>query len=158
MSPLSSGPLPALPFFNVRDFGAVGNGVVDDTNAVQATINAASAAGGIANFPAGTYLVSATITIGNSGVALVGAGQANELTNDAATTIKFAGGVNADMFKAADTTVIRTLYLWNLALDGNKAGNTSGSCVDYAHLDIGSHAGMGLFNVTLQNFAGNGLY
>ncbi|MGY1736601.1 glycosyl hydrolase family 28-related protein [Geodermatophilus sp. SYSU D00684] len=43
-------------FFDVRDHGAVGDGVHDDTVAVQATIDAAQAAGGgVVHFPAGTY-------------------------------------------------------------------------------------------------------
>lgn len=37
---------------NVKDFGAVGNGVADDTAAIQAAINA----GGTVYFPIGTYL------------------------------------------------------------------------------------------------------
>lgn len=40
------------------DFGAVGDGVTDDHEAIQAVIDAASngEGGGIITFPAGTYL------------------------------------------------------------------------------------------------------
>lgn len=45
---------------NVRDFGAVGDGVTDDTAAIQAAMNAVSAAGGgVVNMPSGQYVVSA---------------------------------------------------------------------------------------------------
>lgn len=41
---------------SVKDFGAVGNGVADDTAAIQAAIDAVNAAGGgVVYFPAGTY-------------------------------------------------------------------------------------------------------
>jgi len=44
---------------NVRDFGAKGDGIADDTPAIQAAINAAAAApgGGIVDIPKGTYLL-----------------------------------------------------------------------------------------------------
>jgi len=45
---------------SVKDFGAKGDGLVDDTAAIQATINAASVAGGgTVFFPPGTYLIAA---------------------------------------------------------------------------------------------------
>jgi len=50
--------LPNLPTFNVKDYGALGDGATDDTVAIRATINAASSAGGgIVYFPTGTYAV-----------------------------------------------------------------------------------------------------
>ena len=44
---------------SVKDFGAVGDGVTDDTAAIQAAVNAAYSV----MFPEGTYLVSSTITL-----------------------------------------------------------------------------------------------
>ena len=47
---------------NVRDFGAVGNGVVDDTAAIQKAIDAALVAGGGELFiPAGKYRITGTL-------------------------------------------------------------------------------------------------
>lgn len=51
--------------FNVRQYGAVGDGVADDTLAIRAAISAAnSAGGGVVYFPAGTYLLSTTSSDG----------------------------------------------------------------------------------------------
>lgn len=71
--------------FNVKhpDFGATGDGVTDDTAAIQLAIDAVVAAGGgIVYLPVGVYLVSSSLTIGASGstttgVRLVGAGAYN---------------------------------------------------------------------------------
>lgn len=47
----------AAPRFDIRQFGAIGNGEAKDTAAIQKTIDAASAAGGgTVVFPRGTYL------------------------------------------------------------------------------------------------------
>jgi hypothetical protein len=62
---------------NVIDYGAVGNGVADDTAAIQAAINfvgTQSPAGGIVYMPKGLYLTSATINMNYDNVQLVGEG------------------------------------------------------------------------------------
>ena len=46
---------------SVKDFGAVGNGVADDTAEIQAALTAG--AGRSVYFPGGTYLISATLTV-----------------------------------------------------------------------------------------------
>jgi hypothetical protein len=62
-------------YFNVKQYGAIGNGTADDTSAIQASINAAiNAGGGIVFFPAGTYKVSSPLNLSSSGVILAGSG------------------------------------------------------------------------------------
>src|SRR6516165_2801908 len=46
----------SAPVDNVRDFGAVGNGIIDDTNAIQNAANDAAAHGKAVFFPGGIYL------------------------------------------------------------------------------------------------------
>ena len=59
---------------SVRDFGAVGDGVADDTAEIQAALDAAAAAGGgIVHLPDQHYVVTATLEIPD-GVTLVGRG------------------------------------------------------------------------------------
>ena len=50
---------------SVKDFGAVGDGVTDDTAAIQLAVTAAANAGGSLFFPAGNYYVTSTITVPN---------------------------------------------------------------------------------------------
>jgi hypothetical protein len=60
--------MPTIPatIFNVTNYGAIGNGLKDNTTNIQNTINAANAAGGgIVEIPAGTFL-SGPITLTNS--------------------------------------------------------------------------------------------
>jgi len=51
---------------SVMDYGAVGDGVVDCTSAFQSALDAAIASGGTVIVPAGNYLVSSTLTLGDS--------------------------------------------------------------------------------------------
>lgn len=48
---------------NVKDFGAIGDGVTDDTEAIQAALSAASKA---VFFPAGTYITTKTLVVGDN--------------------------------------------------------------------------------------------
>lgn len=56
---------------NVRSFGARGDGVADDTAAIQAAINSLAATGGIVFLPGGVYKVTTTINLVSS-VSLIG--------------------------------------------------------------------------------------
>jgi hypothetical protein len=49
-------------FVSVQDFGAIGDGVADDTAAIQAAINSQPATGGSVYFPIGTYRITSAIT------------------------------------------------------------------------------------------------
>lgn len=85
--------------YNVKAYGAVGDDATNDTAAVQAAMDAAaSAGGGIAYFPKGTYRVS-SIATSNVNVSLVGA-------NPGASKIKCTV-VNGNCFASsyADTVI-----------------------------------------------------
>lgn len=67
-------------FVSVKDFCAVGDGVVDDTAAIQAAITSVGAAGGGSiYFPAGTYKISAQLNITYSSIRLVGSSRYSTL-------------------------------------------------------------------------------
>lgn len=59
---------------SVKDFGAVGDGVADDTAAIQAAIDNFPTGSGTVYFPKGTYLVTSTISITQDSIDLVGSG------------------------------------------------------------------------------------
>jgi len=75
---------------NVKDFGAVGDGVADDTAAIQAAINSTSPFGEVF-FPEGTYKISSTITLpsssGLSGITLRGIGWGSVIKPTSAVSI-----------------------------------------------------------------------
>jgi hypothetical protein len=52
---------------SVKDFGAVGNDITDDTAAIQLAINYANTIGGDVYFPPGIYKITSGLTINNSG-------------------------------------------------------------------------------------------
>ena len=54
------------PFFNVKDFGATGNGTTNDAVAIQAALNAAATSGGVVFVPQGVYVVGAKLTMYSS--------------------------------------------------------------------------------------------
>jgi hypothetical protein len=60
---------------NVRDFGAVGDGVTDDTAAIQAAINSST---GVVFFPEGQYRVNGDLTASNR-ISLAGEGSASQI-------------------------------------------------------------------------------
>jgi len=59
---------------SVKDKGAVGNGVADDTAAIQAAINSFSSGSGTVYFPPGIYKVTSKITVAQNRIHLIGAG------------------------------------------------------------------------------------
>lgn len=114
--------------FNVQNYGAKGDGITDDTAAIQSAIDAAAAAGGGQVYmPTGTYIVSGGeepsdgCLMLKSNVYLFGDGMGD-------TTVKVADGSDTKI-----TGVIRSAYgeethdfgVSNLTIDGNR-DNTTG--------------------------------
>jgi hypothetical protein len=115
---------------SVKDFGATGDGVADDTAEIQAALDYAnSLSGAQVYFPRGTYLTG-KLTI-YSGTYLLGDGRNN-------TTIKLKDGADTDLiygyladtlWGGATTTGLTSWGIRNLTLDGNRANNAAGSCI-----------------------------
>ena len=104
--------------YDVKDYGAVGDGVSDDTTAVQAAIDAALVTGGVVFFPGGDYVITTELQCENSG-----------------TAVSFLG-VGADVF--SDQTTSRLLYTTTgsgslLSLEAKRGFTATGMAFGYNH-------------------------
>ena len=148
--------------FDVRDYGAKGDGSADDTRAIQLAINAASqAGGGEVWMPPGTYRVSgpnadgACITL-KSHVALIGSGQGE-------TVLKLADGSSADIDGIVRASALHNTLdasVQNFTIDGNQ-NHTSGTVhglVTGSDSNPGAHTiDFAVQGVALANCSGDGL-
>jgi hypothetical protein len=131
--------------YSVRDFGAAGDGVTDDTAAIQAAVNACvPSGGGTVYFPPGSYAISSTVTVppltnGAQGtpVILLGAGPTQDgfFGNKPFGSMCIAKNLAGDMFATVDTTEQNTVCAARLGFYGNNAGiGASQTAGDLLHL------------------------
>src|SRR5260221_13600380 len=85
--------------FNVRAFGAKGDGTTDDTTAIQNAITAAAAAGGTVYLPFGVYKITAMLQLGNGTTGGASTQNGIRVRGDGmfATTIKWGGAASGQM-------------------------------------------------------------
>ena len=142
-------------FFNVKDYGALGNNSSDDTAAIQSAIDAANISGGIVFVPEGIYLISSPLTIySNIEIMGTGAGSSEIRTNvygigatwnGGGTQYMIDGGVGNDIWYF----ILRDISFRGAGID---ATNTSGFRVDASNNALNL-----LFeNVLLYDIAGDG--
>jgi hypothetical protein len=95
-------------------YSAVGNGVADDSAAIQAAINAANAAGGgQVIFPAGTYKCNTGLTITGDKISLTGISMFGSVIKKGADVVLIdASGTDSNTHR-------NNFQLRNLTLDGN---------------------------------------
>jgi hypothetical protein len=104
------------PWFDVKRYGATGDGVTEDTTAVQAALTAAKgAAGGRVYLPAGAYLVGALALEDADNITICGDGPGRTILQ-----LKAAGNGHIFQFTRCDD-----LTVCDLEIDGNKANQTS---------------------------------
>jgi hypothetical protein len=98
---------------NVVDYGAVGDGVANDTAAIQAAINQAALSSGIVCFPVGTFNITSPLDLKGKYITLCGAGMKT-------TIIKAVSAVSTmfDIYEVSDV-VLSPFVISNLTLDGN---------------------------------------
>lgn len=109
--------------FNVKSYGALGDGANDDTAEVQAAIDAAEAAGGgVVYFPKGTYLMSAQLT-STEAIALLGDGQQLSILKWNAS-----GGITHTGGSTATPTGRKIFYAKGLSFIADFAG--AGTAID----------------------------
>lgn len=80
---------------NIKDFGAVGDGTTDDTQAIQDAIDDLPSTGGSVFVPAGTYSITSPLTL-SSYITLEGIGFASIIQNNSTT--------NTDAIQAIGTS------------------------------------------------------
>lgn len=112
--------------FSVKDFGAVGNGVADDTAAVQAAIDWTSANGKSVFFPDGTYSVEQIII--RARTRMFGNGRTSQIKRRSDNQLDLLYGVNSNaLWGNTDTNVTNFAYdveIHDLYLDGGVDGVT----------------------------------
>jgi len=103
--------------YDVTTYGALGDGIADDTTKIQAAINAASTAGGgTVMFPGGTYKITAVITL-KDGVSLVGTGVKS-------TKIYQATANTGALYMETTTIPLGRLTISDMHIQGTGAGTT----------------------------------
>lgn len=112
---------------NVFDFGAVGNGITDDTAAIQAAINSFGIAGGTLILPVGTYKVTNTINI-NKPIFMIGStpGSTYQPTTTPAVSIVWGGSVGGNIIKFGGFgTLISGGGIEGILIDGSLTAATA---------------------------------
>ncbi|WP_349617119.1 M10 family metallopeptidase C-terminal domain-containing protein [Azotobacter salinestris] len=148
--------------YNVKDFGALGDGVTDDRAAIQAAIDAAYASGGgTVHLPPGEYRVSAAgepsdgCLLLRDGVYLAGAGMGE-------TVVKLVDGSTAKitgMVRSAFAEETNNFGMRDLTLDGNRAnttGKVDGWFNGYAPGQPGVNTNVTIERVEVREMSGYG--
>ncbi len=137
--------------FNVKDapYGALGNGVANDTAAIQRAVDAMAGKGGTVLIPAGTYLVDVTVAIKvKSGLTL---------QMDPATVLKAipTSDANTEILLLSNVSNVNIL---GGTLEGERAGHT-GTTGEWGHgLSLIGASHVVVSGVTAKECWGDGFY
>lgn len=130
--------------YNVRDYGAKGDGSTDDTTAFNSANTAATATNGLIYVPHGTYIINPsnlnTISASFMGESMLG------------TVLKIVNSFNATQ-NLLRVVSVSNITVGKFTLDGNKANVAGG--IQFG-LYISTTTDCGVMNTFTKNFTGDG--
>ena len=144
-----------ISWVNAKDFGAVGDGVTDDTTALQNAINACIGTGSLKPkalyIPAGNYLISSSLTIltGNSGL-LTGW----HVFGDGRYTTQITQNTdNTPIFLCAPSLMHSCLFEhMSLTFTNMQTGNTSGNVFTFTGSNLNDIYNSKWYDIQASNF------
>jgi hypothetical protein len=140
---------------SVTDYGAVGDGITDDTAAVQAAIDATEAVRGILTFPSGEYKITAALVVDTQGVTLRGASRNGTLGSAQIGAVLKQTTTTADALQVkADAITVEDIQAYG---PGTGAGTGRGIVVDTGVSGPPTQSRVTLRRVWARNFPGNGI-
>jgi len=136
---------------NVKSLGAVGNGLTDDSDAIQAALDT----GGAVYVPQGDYLINNTLRVELDGTVIIGEGPSNRKgsTQEAAVSRFLAGplltGQVLRVQRAANDRPLAAIGISGIGIDGDNRAGIEGLLFRANHSVID--------NVNIWQCPGNGL-
>lgn len=137
---------------SVKDFGAVGDGVTDDSAAVQAAIN--SVTSGSIYFPAGNYRINTGLVVENKSIQLIGDGFSTQLvylgTGTFLTFLYNFAGWGQQQYDIQSMTILNGINPSDCCIELRYTGGAVGTVQDRLRLvnveiQSNSYWGKGLF-------------
>jgi hypothetical protein len=137
--------LAQITTINVKNFGAKGDGVTDDTLAIQSAIDSLSqTGGGRIFFPIGTYKITSAINISKKFIIIDGEGKKSTIYN--------TGTTSSIIFQDSDQIVIK-----NIGIDG--IGGIAGvNAINLHGIEFINTHHVKLDNVSIMYNGGHGIY
>lgn len=149
---------------NIKDYGAIGDGIADDTAAIQAALDAVGTTGGAVFVPQGTYKITATLKF-DSGTTIYGIG-IDSLIKGASIAVplfqsKGGSGSRRYRFVMRDLGIDNTTTIADgIGLDLRNVSDSKLDNVFISNVDMGiqfyADAGLGCYYNTLKDVSISG--